>query len=158
VNWFLSLAPVFVLHDSQDAFGSLSSAVQFCRNRAGAVAWSSTAFGLLHFVVFVLATAAVFVPLAFANVLPPGIVLGAILLLTMFYFAMVDVLHMGRLAAYVSILQTPEQSLVESSPIPFLGPQPIPSSQTPVLSSQMSDLPPIPPSDDDIVSDIPGLS
>src|SRR5437879_4506051 len=43
VNWFLSLAPVFVLHDSQNAFGSMSRAAEFCRSRASAVAWSSTA-------------------------------------------------------------------------------------------------------------------
>ena len=159
VNWFLSLAPVFVLHDSQNAFGSMSRAAEFCRSRASAVAWSSTAFGLLHFVVFVLATAAVLIPLAFARVLPPGIVLGAIVLLTIFYFAMVDVLYMGRLAAYVSILQTPEQARVVSPLLQALSPQPRPSSQLSIPSSRptMSDFPPIPPSDDDIVSDVPGL-
>lgn len=146
VNWFLSLAPVFVLHDSQDAFGSLSRAVEFCRSRARAVAWSGTAFGLLRFVAFVLATAAVLIPLAFARVLPPGVVLGAILLLTIFYFAMVDILYMGRLAAYISILQTPDEVQ------PAISQLPVPSSQPPV-----SDFPPMPRSDDDILSDIPGL-
>jgi len=145
VNSFLSLAPVFVLHESQDAFGSISRAVEFCRNRASAVAWSSTAFGLLHFVAFVLATAAVFVPLAFVRVLPPGIALGAVLLLTMVYFAMVDFLHMGRLAAYVSILQTPEEAPIESSQLSVLG------------SQSKTTFPSIPPSDDDILSDVPGL-
>jgi hypothetical protein len=145
VNWFLSLAPVFVLHDSQDAFGSISCAVEFCRHRASAVAWSSTAFGLLHFVVFVLATAAVFVPLALLRVLPRGIVLGAVLLLTMLYFAMVDFLYMGRLAAYISLLHVPQEAPLESSQLSVPG---SPSTTT---------LLPIPPSDDDILSDVPGL-
>jgi hypothetical protein len=145
VNWFLSLAPVFVLHDSQDAFGSISRAVEFCYHRASAVAWSSTAFGLLHFVAFVLASTTVLIPLALVRVLPPGIVLGAILLLTMFYFAMVDFLYMGRLAAYASILQTPEEAPTESSRLSVLG------------SQSKTTLPSIPPSDDDILSDVPGL-
>jgi hypothetical protein len=46
-------------------------------------------------------------PLAFAGVIPPVIVLGAVLLLTLAYFALVDALYIGRLAGYVAILEAP---------------------------------------------------
>jgi hypothetical protein len=159
VNWFLSLAPLFVIHDRQDALGSIAQAVDLCRERPAAILWSSAAFGMLHVVAFVLATSVAFLPLAFATVLPPAIVLGAIALLTMLYFAMVDFLYMGRLAAYVSILQTPEEAPASGSVPSALSPGATGSSQFAVLGSRplASDLPPIPPSDDDILSDVPGL-
>ncbi|HYL13867.1 MAG TPA: hypothetical protein VEV41_12575 [Terriglobales bacterium] len=159
VNWFLSLAPVFVIHGRQDALGSVALAVDFCRQCPAAVLWSSAAFGMLHFVVFVLAISVAFLPLAFATVLPPAIVLGAIVLLTMVYFAIIDFLYMGRLAAYVSILHTAEETPAVSSQPSALSPRPTASSRLLVLGSQPAtgDLLPIPPSDDDILSDVPGL-
>ena len=57
-------------------------------------------------------------------------VLGGVLLVTLIYFAAVDFLYVGRLATYVFLLEPPE-------------PEPAPSPQ--------------PQSDDDILSDIPGL-
>jgi hypothetical protein len=57
-------------------------------------------------------------------------VFGGVLLVTLLYFAVVDFLYVGRLATYVFLLEEPE-----------LEPEP------PVLF----------PSDDDILSDIPGL-
>ena len=56
---------------------------------------------------FVVATSAAAVPLAFAEVLPAGVVLGGLLLVTLLYFAVVDFLYIGRLAAYVFMLEVP---------------------------------------------------
>ena len=85
----------------------LSSAVGLCRDRSGPVAAVGTWFGLVHLVLFVVATSVVAFPLSFARVLPVGLVLLAVLALTLLYFATIDALHVARLAGYVAILEAP---------------------------------------------------
>ncbi len=107
VNWFLSLSSVFVVADGQDTFGALSSAVSLCRSRAGSIFAAGTWFGLAHLTAFFVATSVVAFPLAFLGVLPGGVVLGGVLLVTLVYFAVTDFLYVGRLAAYVAIVELP---------------------------------------------------
>jgi hypothetical protein len=107
ISWFLSLATIFVVRDSQNTFGALAAAVDLFRDRSGPVLAAGTWFGLAHLVAFVLASVAAGFPLAFAGVVPPGFVLVGVLLVTCLYFAMADFLHIGRLAAYVAICQWP---------------------------------------------------
>jgi hypothetical protein len=57
-------------------------------------------------------------------------VFGGMLLVTLLYFAVVDFLYVGRLASYVFLLEEPEP---ETTAVAFV------------------------PSDDDILSDVPGL-
>lgn len=128
LNWYLSLAAIFVVRDKASAFGSLAKATDLCRMRPGALATAGTWFGIAHAIVFVVASSAVAVPLGFAEVLPGSMVFGGVLLVTLLYFAAVDFLYVGRLATYVYLLEEP---------------QPEPSVALP--------------SDDDILSDIPGL-
>ncbi|MGC2185624.1 MAG: hypothetical protein WA637_20320 [Terriglobales bacterium] len=126
LNWYLSLAAIFVVKDGASTFAALAAATDLCRSRPGSVAAAATWFGVAHTVMFVLATSAAAFPLGFADVLPGGMVVGGLLLVTLLYFAVVDFLYVGRLAAYVFMIE--------------------PSSVTPQ-----------PQSDDDILSDIPGL-
>jgi hypothetical protein len=72
--------------------------------------------------------------------LPPAAVAGGVLALTLLYFAAVDFLYIGRLAAYVAIAEMPERSEAVASPPPPL---------TPILSPQQVD------QDELILSDIP---
>ncbi len=130
LNWYLSLAAIFVVRDRKSAFGALGQATDLCRMRPGSLFAAGTWFGIGHTVAFVVATSAVAVPLGFADVLPGGMVLGGVLLVTLLYFAAVDFLYVGRLATYVFLLEPPE-------PEPEAAPRPQ--------------------SDDDILSDIPGL-
>jgi hypothetical protein len=130
LNWYLSLAAIFVVRDKAFAFGALVKATDLCRMRPGALAATGTWFGIAHAIVFIVASSAVAVPLGFAEVLPGSMVFGGVLLVMLLYFAAVDFLYVGRLATYVFLLEEPE-------------PEPEPS----VLL----------PSDDDILSDIPGL-
>src|SRR6266576_2417927 len=107
VSWLLSLASIFVVSRGQDTFGALSASVGLCRDRFGPVVAVGIWFGVVHIVLFVLATSVVTFPLAFAQVLPAPIVLTAVLLLTLVYFAIVDTLYIGRMAGYVAILEAP---------------------------------------------------
>ncbi len=107
VNWFLSLSSVFVVAEGRDAFGALASAVSLCRSRAGSIFAAGTWFGLAHLTAFVVATSVVAFPLAFLGVLPGAVVFCGVLLVTLLYFAVTDFLYVGRLAAYVAIVELP---------------------------------------------------
>lgn len=135
LNWYLSLAAIFVVAEGQTTFGALTAAADWCGRRPGALVAAATWFGIAHAVAFVVATTVVAFPLALTEVLPAGIVMGGVLLITLVYFAVADFLYVGRLAAYVFLIEVPE------------------SIQPSALSIQ-----PPAPSDDDILSDIPGIA
>ena len=126
LNWFLSLAAVFVVGLGQNTFGALGTAADLCWTRPLSVTAATTWFGLAHVLAFMVATSVAAVPLAFAGVLPAGMVLGGLLLVTLLYFAVADFLYVGRLAAYVSIMEVPKPVMPEDdnilSDIPGLVP------------------------------------
>jgi len=122
VNWFLSLASVFVFAEEEDTFGAMSSAIDLCRRRAGSLFAAGTWFGLAHIGVFVLATMVVALPLGLTGVVRVRFVLSGVLLVTLFYFAIVDFLYVGRLAAYVAILGLPDTSVVPETTRPVFPP------------------------------------
>ena len=117
VSWFLSLASVFVVGQGQDAFAALCSSIGLCRDRFGAVVAVGTWFGLTHLVLFMVATSVATFPFVFASLLPPSVVLVAVLILTLLYFALVDTLYIARMAGYVAILEGPVVPTAASLPI-----------------------------------------
>jgi hypothetical protein len=116
LSWLLSLAGVFAVRNGEDAVGALFAATTFSRDRTGAVFAVSTWTGLAHFVAFSIASTAVSLPLALAQVVPFRLVLAVVILVTLAYFAVVDWLCMARLAGYVCILEMPE-TIVASEPL-----------------------------------------
>jgi hypothetical protein len=151
VNWFLSLAAVFTIAGGQDTFGALASAVDLCRTRLGPIAAASTWFGLAHLVVFLIATSAVAFPLAFAGVIPASAVFGGVLLVTFLYFGAVDFLYVGRLAAYVTIVEQPDVPV--ASPATSLPP----SDQSQFSANTAQARESVDP-DDLILSDVPSAT
>lgn len=133
VNWFLSLASVFAVVAGYDTVGSITAAVNLCRDQPGSVFAAGTWFGLAHVTAFFVATSIVAFPLGFAGILPPAVALGGVLVVTLLYFAVADFLYMGRLAAYVAIVEFPRApaasvgspSLIPGgSQAPIAGPRP----------------------------------
>lgn len=118
LNWLLSLAAVFAVAEGATTFGALVSAVDLLRQRPGAIVAASIWFGLAHGVVYVIASSGAAFPLAFAGVLPGGIVLGGVILTTLIYFAIVDYLYVGRLASYLFIAESPEVAETATLPLP----------------------------------------
>jgi len=108
LNWLLSLAAMFAVRDTEDVMGAISAAVALCRRRTGAVAAVSTWTGLAHLTAFVGATSVIGMPLGFAPILPWRLVVLAMILMTLAYFALADWLYMARLAGYVCIAEMPE--------------------------------------------------
>jgi hypothetical protein len=123
LNWFLSLAGLFVVRDAADAMGAISAAVSLCRERTGAVFAVSTWTGLAHLAAFVGATTVVALPLSTLGVLPGRMILLGVVVLTLAYLALADWLYMARLAGYVCIAQAPEAWL---TPPPVTFPPPAP--------------------------------
>jgi len=114
LNWILALAPVFVVAQGRNTFEAINAVVELCRSRAGSVFAAGTWFGLAHIAVFFVATTLVGFPLGLAGALPRGVTLGGVLLVTLLYFAAADFLYMGRLAAYVAMVEWPDSTTVES--------------------------------------------
>jgi hypothetical protein len=96
--------------------------IDLCQRRLGSVFAAGTWFGLAHLAAFLVATSAVAFPLAFAGILPGGLILGGVLLVTLLYFAAVDFLYIGRMGAYVALLQLPMVPAAVAAPIPVLPP------------------------------------
>jgi hypothetical protein len=146
LNWLLSLAGVFAVRDgvaSKDALGAVSAAVTFCRERSGAVLAVTVWAGLAHLTVFVVATTVVSMPLGFAQIVPARVVLAAVILLTVAYFAVADWLYIVRLAGYVCIVEMPEALLAP------IAPAPLPVLPTPYPTIDR---------DEPILSDLPNLA
>jgi hypothetical protein len=156
VNWYLSLAAVFVEKGAGDTFSSLGAAIDLCRRRTGPVSAVSFWYSLLHLAAFVAATTAVFFPIAFLGLFPVPLVLIAVAVITLLYFVVADWLYISRLAAYVVVVETPEPAAppvadialpVSSSPVwvPTQAPSPA-FGHAPALVDQdeliLSDIPP----------------
>jgi len=120
LNWFLSLASIFVVADGEDTFGAIAAAIDLCRARSGSIFAAGAWFGLAHLTAFVLASSIVGFPLAFAPYLPAAVVLGGVLLVTVLYFAVADFLYVGRLAAYAAMVEMPESEVSTETVPPAL--------------------------------------
>lgn len=115
LNWLLSLASLFGVRDGEDALAALSTAVTFLRERTGSIAAVSTWTGLAHLVAFSAVASVIAVPLAFVQVAPARLVAAIVVFIALAYFAVVDWLHIARLAGYVCIAETPGAELSSSS-------------------------------------------
>lgn len=146
LNWVLSLAAVFAVRDDdarKDALGALSAAVRFCRERTGPIFAVSIWTGLAHLTVFVVATTVFSLPLSLAQIVPARVVLAAVILITVAYFAVADWLHIARLAGYVCISEMPEDLLAPITPAR------LPAPATPRTTIDR---------DEPILSDVPNLA
>ncbi len=90
------------------------------RTRAGLVFAAGDVVWFNNFTAFVLATSIAGFPLAFAPYLPPVAVLGGVLVVAVLYFAVADFLYVGRLAAYMAMLEMPESQVSAQTAPPAL--------------------------------------
>lgn len=141
VNWFLSLASIFVVRDGQSAFPALADAVFLCRTRSGPVGAASSWFGLIHLLIFGAATIAACFPIALATAVPKAMTWFAMAAITLLYFAAADYLYVARLTAYVRIVEDSHQPpqvvlpLVEPPVPPSIpGPQVVDDPEDLILS------------------------
>ena len=167
LNWLLSLAGMFAVRNDEDVIGAISKAVELCRRRTGAVAAVSTWTGLAHLVAFVGATTVIGFPLGLAPIVPWRLLVLAMIVVTLAYFALADWLYMARLAGYVCIAEMPEALWMPVAIPNVPGAPQIPAApvQTTIDRNELilSDVPSPPvlqtavDRDEAILSDIPGV-
>jgi len=141
LNWMLSVAALFAVRDSADTLQALQAAVGFCRDRSGPVAAVSAWFGLAHLVLLSIASSVIAFPLGLAQVVPGRVVLVLLSFVLLIYFALVDWLYVGRLAAYACIVEMPE-------PQPEAPPAPTAPIAATAITTAMD-------SEEPILSDVP---
>jgi hypothetical protein len=158
LNWLLSLAGMFAVRDGEDAVGAISAAVTLCRERTGPVAAVSFWMGLAHMVAFVGATTLVSMPLGVAGVVPWRLVVLAVLLVTLAYFALADWLYMARLAGYVCIAEMPEAAWVPLPQPPTPERPPIEGPPIQIAPVQTAPVQTTIDREEPILSDLPNLA
>jgi hypothetical protein len=139
LNWLLSLACIFAVRESDDALSALSAAVTFSREHFGPVFGVTAWTGLAHVTVFGVATTAISFSLVFVRVVPARLIIAAVVLLGLAYFAVADWLYIARLAGYVCIAEMPAAAA-------FPERLPVPPPQTSIDR------------DEPILSDVPNLA
>jgi hypothetical protein len=117
LNWILSLAGIFAVRNGDDVLGAISAAISLVREHLGAVFAVSTWSGLGHLIAISVMSTALWVPLVFLGVAPVRLVIAAMILVTLVYFAVVDWLYMARLSGYICIAEMPALT-TEATPVP----------------------------------------
>ena len=112
-NWFLSFAPVFSVRNGEDTFGAIAAALDFSRRCGGKISAVGFCFGAMHLVAFVIGTTVVMYPFAVASLVPPGVTLTLIGIITLLYLAVADWLYVARLAGYLALVEWDRISLLE---------------------------------------------
>ncbi len=115
LNWFLSLAPVFVVRDGHDGLAAFSASVKLSRRRRSEFTTVGLVLGAIRFVWVVAITV---VSLISAMLIPAAPWLGwtLIILFALLYFAVADWLYIARLGAYVAIAQADAGPAITSPP------------------------------------------
>ncbi len=124
LNWYFSLAPIFVVRDSRGTFAAVGDAVRLVRGRGWDFFVIGLLYGLLKLFAIAVATVVSLVPLAFIAEWPWEVTTLLLVVITLAYFASADLLYIARLATYVAIAG---EELARSV-------QPAASSPTPVVA------------------------
>jgi hypothetical protein len=112
LNWLLSLAPVFVVRDAEDTFGSISAALTFVQDHLPEVLTISGIFGAMHLALLLFFGSLALPLLGAAASLSGPLLMLLIFLLTLTYLGLAIGLYLARLAAYISIAGAAPQALV----------------------------------------------
>lgn len=128
LNWLLSLAGIFAVRDGEDSIGAIAAAVSLCRRRTGSVFAVSAWTALAHFATFIGAMAVTTMALGLIAAISWRLIVAALILVTLVYFAIADWLYMARFAGYISILEMPD------SPVTPTALPPTPSRTGPIVA------------------------
>jgi hypothetical protein len=118
LNWIFSLAALFAVVEERDTWDAIRAAVEFCSRRTPSVLAVNAWFGFAHLASLFFAVSAVAFSLSILSVLPAGYAVVGALFVLLAYFLTVDFLRIGRLAAYVSLLEEADvPAILEDDPV-----------------------------------------
>jgi hypothetical protein len=99
VNWFLALAPIWIVRDGHPALPSMADSVDLYRRGPGPYLGIASWFGILRAVALV----AAFVAALLASQATPATSIALCVVIALIYFAVADFLYIARLAAFVAL-------------------------------------------------------
>ena len=112
VTWLASVAAIFVVRYDETVVRAMQRSGALFIRRPGQITKINTVFGLVHFVLFVVASFMSLAGCALFGQVPAGIALAVVGLITLGYFAFADFLYIARLAAYVALIESDEMPVV----------------------------------------------
>ncbi len=108
VNWFLSLAPIFVVRDGHEPLQSISDSLALYRHRPSAYVSTAFWFGIFRAIAF--ACAFILAVFAAAAAGSPAAAILISIVIALAYFAVADYFYITRLAAFIALDSAPPVS------------------------------------------------
>ena len=142
LNWLLTLASIYVIRNGEETYTAITSAVDLLLRRFGPLLATSSLWAVVRSLAFLAATFLGFAAMALLRTVPFGYVLIGLLLITLGYLAFADLLYIGRLASYVTIV---EADLEPPRPVPLslpITPEPsFPQTPPDIIPPLLPELP-----------------
>jgi hypothetical protein len=120
VNWFLALAPIWIVRNGHSALRSIADSVDFYRRVPGPYLGIASGFGFLRAAAMV----AAFVAALLASQATLATSIALCVVIAIIYFAVADFLYIARLAGFVALDERFQPSAISSQPI-APAPEPI---------------------------------
>jgi len=119
-NWLLSTAAIFAVLDGKGPMAAVGSLTSLMISKTGDVISVSALFGAAHLAAFVAASSIAVVAIGLADAIPHATVAALIIFIIFAYCALADLLRIGQIAAYVSIIRADElpTSAADAGPAP----------------------------------------
>ncbi|MBV9609562.1 MAG: hypothetical protein JO187_08390 [Acidobacteria bacterium] len=118
VVWLASVAVIYVVAQGHSVVCALQRAAGLYTRRPGQITRINTIIGLMHFVIFMVASFMSVSAFVLFGEVPAGVVIVAIALIALLYFASADFLHIARMAAYVSLIEGEDSTLAPHPSVP----------------------------------------
>lgn len=120
VNWFLALAPIWIVRNGHSALRSIADSVDHYRRGPAPYLGIASGFGFLRAAAMV----AAFVAALLASQATLATSIALCVVIAIIYFAVADFLYIARLAAFVALDESFQPSAISSQPI-APAPEPI---------------------------------
>ncbi len=114
MNWFLSLAPIFIVRDGRGTWAAIGDSLALYRESPGPYTATAFWFGLWRGLALMAAFFFALMAAAAATSVVAGVALSIIVALI--YFALADFLYIARVAAYVALGESNQPSAVSIQP------------------------------------------
>jgi hypothetical protein len=131
LNWYLGLAPLFCLRNDADAIEAIEQATTFSTRHSGRLFLMALGYFALRLVWLGTLWTALLAPLSLSGKIAAGWIGLIMALVATVYFAGVDLLHLARWAAYVSLAE--DDADPKESPAPERAKPPLLPLETPML-------------------------
>ena len=121
LNWFLTLAPIFVLRDGAGTFSAFGASLDLFRERSGPYMGAAVGLGLVRLALITVVSVLSLIPLGMIGSSSMGAVIAGGVTVALFYYALTDAVQIWRIAAYVSLANYEPEI-----PVPAMAPEPLP--------------------------------